>query len=97
MNTYIYIIYHKSTGDNVTWTSNHLSQRVAHLGRLVWIAHGSEPSSGHHSAPRRRSGFMSFPHDPFGRYRMTGWGPSSLAKLVNITRITIVYGTYDYI
>ena len=26
----------------------------------------------------------------------TGWGPSSLAKLVNITIITIVYDTYKY-
>ena len=24
------------------------------------------------------------------------WGPSSLAKLVNITPITMIYGTYNY-
>ena len=38
-----------------------------------------------------------FISEPPKRYPIdTGWGPSSLAKLVNITIITIVYDTYKY-
>jgi hypothetical protein len=45
------------------------------------------------------SGFRTF-HQQFSgisRWKHTGWGPSSLAKLVNIIIITIVYDTYNYI
>ena len=35
-------------------------------------------------------------HAELGRISTTKWGPRSIAKLVHITPITMVYGTYNY-